>query len=235
MANTELDELIRAVVRREAGSASPDTPALQTPTAAPQASAEVRISKTVEAAAATSPSNPGERSPTLEMDRLAAQIESLRRTVASQEEAMQENTQALAASAVKASITSTASTVTKNVVNNLGGSLGVSPIISGIVKLFSAFRSSDPEPPPLRPFVLPPALQVDAGLDSRSQAIAPVSYGQGNEVRLPLQPRVPSATVHVNINAIDSQSFMDHSADIAKAVREAMLHAHSLNDVVQEL
>jgi hypothetical protein len=34
---------------------------------------------------------------------------------------------------------------------------------------------------------------------------------------------------------MDSQSFMDRSADIARAVREAMLHMHPLNEVIGEL
>ena len=45
--------------------------------------------------------------------------------------------------------------------------------------------------------------------------------------------RVPQVTV--NVNAMDSQSFMDHSADIANAVREAMLNMHPINGVVASL
>jgi hypothetical protein len=41
--------------------------------------------------------------------------------------------------------------------------------------------------------------------------------------------------ITVNISAMDSKSFMDRSDDIARAVREAMLHSHSLNDVVNDL
>jgi len=41
--------------------------------------------------------------------------------------------------------------------------------------------------------------------------------------------------VTVQVQAMDSRSFLDHSAEIARAVREAMLNMHSLNDVVSEL
>ncbi len=41
--------------------------------------------------------------------------------------------------------------------------------------------------------------------------------------------------VTVNVNAMDSQSFMDHSDDIANAVREAMLNIHPINGVVASL
>jgi hypothetical protein len=39
----------------------------------------------------------------------------------------------------------------------------------------------------------------------------------------------------IQVQAMDSRSFMDHSHDIAKAVREAMLNMHSLNDVISDL
>jgi len=46
-----------------------------------------------------------------------------------------------------------------------------------------------------------------------------------------------SANTHVTVNvqAMDSKSFMDRSQDIAQAVREAMLNMHSINDVVNDL
>ena len=34
---------------------------------------------------------------------------------------------------------------------------------------------------------------------------------------------------------MDSQSFLDHSYEIAQAVRQAMLNSHALNDVVNDL
>jgi hypothetical protein len=39
----------------------------------------------------------------------------------------------------------------------------------------------------------------------------------------------------VNVSAMDSQSFMDRSDDIASAVRAAMLNMHPINDVVADL
>jgi hypothetical protein len=39
----------------------------------------------------------------------------------------------------------------------------------------------------------------------------------------------------VNVQAMDSQSFLDHSSDIAQAVRNAMLNMSSINDLVSEL
>lgn len=47
------------------------------------------------------------------------------------------------------------------------------------------------------------------------------------------QSAAPQITV--NVNAMDSQSFMDRSDDIASAVRAAMLNMHPINDVVADL
>jgi hypothetical protein len=53
------------------------------------------------------------------------------------------------------------------------------------------------------------------------------------------QPAGNSATappqITVNVQAMDAQSFLDRSHDIAQAVRSAMLNMSSINDVVSEL
>jgi hypothetical protein len=44
-----------------------------------------------------------------------------------------------------------------------------------------------------------------------------------------------SPNILVQVQAMDSQSFMDHSQDIAQAVRQAMLNMNTLNDVILDL
>ena len=46
---------------------------------------------------------------------------------------------------------------------------------------------------------------------------------------------MPVSTVQIQVQAMDSRSFLDHSQEIARAVREAMLNMHSINDVVNDL
>jgi hypothetical protein len=41
--------------------------------------------------------------------------------------------------------------------------------------------------------------------------------------------------IQVQVSAMDSQSFLDHSSDIANAVRRALLDSHPLSDVIAEL
>ena len=76
----------------------------------------------------------------------------------------------------------------------------------------------------------PTLMQTDA-FQAASQAAAQAS-SQSATGSLPA-PAAPQVTV--NVTAMDSQSFMDHSNDIANAVREAMLNMHPINGVVATL
>jgi hypothetical protein len=44
-----------------------------------------------------------------------------------------------------------------------------------------------------------------------------------------------SPQINVNIQAMDTQSFLDHSDEIAQAVRQAMLSLNSINDVMNDV
>jgi hypothetical protein len=107
-------------------------------------------------------------------------------------------------------------------------------LISGIESLFGG--SSQPAP---LPFYVPPApVAINATLQgvapspaqtaSGTASAAPAASGGGNSTTMAPQ-------VTVNVSAMDSQSFMDRSTDIASAVRQAMLNLHPINDVVASL
>ena len=49
------------------------------------------------------------------------------------------------------------------------------------------------------------------------------------------QPAASATQITVQVQAMDSQSFLDHSDDIAMAVRQAMLESTTLNDVIREV
>ena len=51
----------------------------------------------------------------------------------------------------------------------------------------------------------------------------------------PVSSSQQGQSILVQVQAMDSQSFMDHSNDIAQAVRQAMLNLHSVNDVIADL
>ena len=103
-----------------------------------------------------------------------------------------------------------------------GGSLSLlSPLISGIASLFGG--GSAPAPLPI--YVPPPPVAINGTLNSATPNAAASGTGGGQA----------ASQVTVNVNAMDSQSFMDHSTDIANAVREAMLNMHPINGVVASL
>ena len=112
---------------------------------------------------------------------------------------------------------------------------GVGPIVTGLVNLFG---SSEPESlPALEKFQAPSSISVEAGL-SGAREYGSVRYAQGGLPEMAGVSKSSTAqgtTIQVNIQAMDSQSFLDRQEDIARAVREAMLHSNSLNDVVLEL
>ncbi len=130
---------------------------------------------------------------------------------------------------------STASSVGSDLESALGFGLGLSPLISGLVSLFGGGGSS--QPAPLVPFIAPPTVSANAGISASSPGAFAVDTADGG-----LPRGIPSAStaapaqttqITVQVNALDSQSFLDHSDDIAQAVRQAMLTSTTLNDVIR--
>ena len=115
----------------------------------------------------------------------------------------------------------------------IGGGLGISPLISGLLGLFGGGDSSS-GPPPLVPFVKPLPINLNAGFSELSGGGAfAVDAAQGGSPRAVTSN--PPAQITVQIQAMDSQSFLDRSHDIAMAVRQAMLETTVLNDVIREV
>lgn len=115
------------------------------------------------------------------------------------------------------------------------GGFGLSTVVSGILSLFGGGDKKE-ELPPLVEFALPPSVQLEAGYShSAGNRLLDMSYDQNGLPRQTPERQSAVPQVTVQVQTIDSQSFMDHSEAIARAVREAMLHSHSLNDVVTDL
>jgi hypothetical protein len=95
--------------------------------------------------------------------------------------------------------------------------------------------SKDQAAPASTSYSAPASVQMDMGLLSSSPLLQPLRYSQDGLPRVlsPASPPVPTVTVQVQ--AMDSRSFLDHSDDIAQAVRQALLNSHTLNDVVTDL
>ena len=132
--------------------------------------------------------------------------------------------------------------------------LNAMPLISTLVGLFS--RNSEAEaPPPLAKYAMPRSVRLSAANSRDGSSLRSVDYGQDGLARAYRETGPTTATMSqeappawagpgstamapqilVNVQAMDSRSFLDHSQEIAQAVREAMLNMHALNDVVSEL
>ena len=110
----------------------------------------------------------------------------------------------------------------------LGGGLSLMPLVSLFSSLFGGGQS---QPAPLVPFSLPPSLNLQSTTSGQD-----VSWGENGLPRsVPSGGANAGQQITVQVQAMDSQSFLDHSDDIAQAVRQAMLNMNSINDVVTNL
>lgn len=102
--------------------------------------------------------------------------------------------------------------------------------ISAIASLFGGREREGPAP--LVRFAKPAPVRVEAGLIASEDRVRAVTRGQGHHARA-----VPegATNVTVQVHTMDSRSFMEHSREIADAVRLAMLSGHEVNDAVREL
>jgi len=106
------------------------------------------------------------------------------------------------------------------------------------LKIAGLFRGGEEAPAGPAGFNAPPSLAIEVGNPDNILAGFPrVDRGQRGEARAvePERTVVWQPQVTVNVSAMDSRSFLDHSGDIARAMREAMLNMHPVNDVISEL
>ena len=120
-----------------------------------------------------------------------------------------------------------------SVASHIAGGFGVlSPVVSGLLSLFGV-GGGNSAPAPLPFYAPPPNVQISEALRTAAPAEPPASGAGRNTASASSGGSAPQITV--NVSAMDSQSFMDRSSDIASAVREAMLNLHPINDVVASL
>lgn len=174
-------------------------------------------------------SDPGTMGLREEIARLAEQLQQLQAAGQSAAESIQSSSRS------NASGSSSGPSIGSTLLDVFGSGLGLSPLISGLTSLLSGGGDSS-TPLPLTRFALPPSIQVAGGVNEGGGQAFAVDNPQGGLPRVAPTPGQASspAQITVQVQAMDSQSFLDHSADIAMAVRQAMLESSVLNDVVRE-
>jgi hypothetical protein len=151
----------------------------------------------------------------------------------------------------------TGSTVVSALTTFLEGGLGIVPLLSSLFGLFGGGNSAPPE---LQKYQKPSSIDF-VSADTPDGLVA-ADYDQLGMPRLadtavPTQPTASSSDaggplaapygsdaaqsatvapqVMLNIQAMDAQSILDRSSDIAQAVRSAMLNMNAINDVIGDL
>lgn len=171
-----------------------------------------------------------------QFSQLTEQLQQLQSVNQAAVQATQDNTQALSQNSPVRTQTGSSTA------NNVGGILesvfglgtGLSPLITGLASLFGGGGGSS-QSAPLDTLLMPAKTQVNAGVSEAAPTSAfAVNRSQGGQAQ-PASSSTNSPQITVQVQALDSQSFLDHSTDIAMAVRQAMLESNVLNDVIQGL
>ena len=151
----------------------------------------------------------------------------------------------------------TGGTVESALTTFLEGGLGIVPLVSGLMGLFGGGSSA---PPQLEKYQKPSSIDFvsadtpnglaaadydQLGMPRLADTAVPTSTAgsssaaSGSSTGGTASSAGPSATVTpqmtLNIQAMDAQSILDRSSDIAQAVRSAMLNMSSINDVISDL
>ena len=179
-----------------------------------------------------------------ELQRLTGQVTLLRQTNELNQEVLNENTKALAQGSTKQSqrSSSDAASAARSIGSFFLGGLGIGSLVSEISSLFGGGEQPTPPPPPLVRYALPPTLQYE-GAVMRGGEVVNYDYNDRGGIRTVNSSQntagqsIPTSSqqVVIQVNAMDSKSFLDHSDDIARAVRAAILNSSSLNDVISEM
>lgn len=173
---------------------------------------------------------------------LAQQLDTLTQTESATASANAQGTNQVAGQSPQAlGDTSLGSEVGSALESTLG--LGLSPLITGIMGLFGEGGSGGGGASVPAPFLMPPSVNVNGGISegTPTQPFA-VDYASGGVPKAATSSSSLTSggsgggsQIMVQVQAMDSQSFLDHSDDIAQAVRQAMLQSNVLNDVIREV
>lgn len=135
--------------------------------------------------------------------------------------------------AAKASAGSTIAQSTKPLTGLLGVIANLNPIVAGLMKIFGGVGREETVQT-LTKIERPEAVRYQGGVSERT------GWGMGEiDYSASGMPRAAGsggqAPIVVQVQAIDSRSFLDHRDEIASAVRQALLESHGLGDVMREV
>lgn len=108
----------------------------------------------------------------------------------------------------------------------------LNPIVAGLMRLFGG--GSREETTTLVKIERPAAVRYQGGVSERTGwGLTETDYAADGRPRM--VERAAQTPVVVQVQAMDSRSFLDHRDEIASAVRQALLESHGLGDVMREV
>jgi len=129
----------------------------------------------------------------------------------------------------------------------LAGGLGIVPLGLEMASIFGGGSST---PPPLTRYAMPDSIGFVGSTDD-SSALTDIDFSQTGQPRsfgpsasqystapatsAPATGGGQSQPIQITVQAMDSQSFMDRSDDIANAVNKALLSLHPIADTISNL
>src|SRR5579883_2715772 len=150
--------------------------------------------------------------PQMDSSALVSELDALRSVSETQVDAVSSNTEAVTQNTASRGATG----VARDVASTLGKTaLSMMPLVGLFANLFGGGGQPE-QPPPLVKYAPPAPIQFEGSI------VAPGATPNG--VTADATPQVT-----IQVQAMDSRSFLDHSQEIAQAVREAMLNMHPLN------
>ncbi len=165
-------------------------------------------------------------------ERLARELGALAAVARLQAENTEANTRAVIENSltqINRSAASTAGSIGKSLLSFLGGGFGLFKAVGELL------GGGEEKLPPPTSFALAPPVNYEGAVASFRPTGSPVWYGQDGLPRAAVASTPPQTNITVQVEAMDSRSFIDRSEEIALAVRRALLDSHSLSDVVVEL
>lgn len=107
-----------------------------------------------------------------------------------------------------------------------GALSNINPLLGGLVRLFGGSGEGAPARLPLA--ARPAAARYELGYEHDTEGYFPVDRDASGAVRA-APPRAPA--VVVNIEAVDSRSFLERTPEIAEAVKRAVLEAEGMREI----
>lgn len=127
---------------------------------------------------------------------------------------------------------STIAQSTKPLTGLLGAMANLNPIVAGLMRIFGG-RSSVQTVETLTKIDRPETVRYQGGVSGQTGwSMGEIDYSANGMPRA--VNGLGQTPVVVQVQAIDSRSFLDHRDEIASAVRQALLESHGLGDVMRE-